>query len=165
MTAVIGFLTMCYPIVDKGWFVSFLSMCLAVMAMVLMVSSIVASGSLQRLTQASGFKRYTFLTVNLLAAAFFATEHVELTLGYLGFAILIYFLADEWLDIATAYRDKSSHLLLSALLDNALTLAAIVMLMTNVELRGETLVTLILGIKVALFGFELMLSGKSEYRY
>ncbi|MDH5911501.1 hypothetical protein L8R80_13670 [Vibrio splendidus] len=165
MTAIIGFVTMCYPIVDKDWFVSTLSMCLATMSIFLIFGMIMASGSLQNLTHSLGFKRYAILIINLLITAVFITEYVELTLTYLAFSVILYFLADEWLGIVTAYRYHKFDSLLFTLLDNVLTLAALIMLVTGFELRGEPVVTLILGLKVALLGCELMLSSKSKRSY
>ncbi len=160
MIILLGFLTMCYPVADKLWFSSTMSILLAVTGISLNAAMMLSSGSFSKLMYAVGLKRYTLFILNVLIASLTLPLFPSVTLGYLAGAVLLYFLADEVLAIINAVTYKQLATLSIRGVDLMVTLASIAMLVVGFELRGELVVSLPLGIKLVLFGAETMLTMK-----
>ncbi|WP_117234936.1 hypothetical protein [Vibrio maerlii] len=158
MLSMLGFLTMCYPIVEKPWFASALSILLLITGVSINSVVMMTSGSLTKLVGAIGVKRYGVLVVHCLIGAIAMFVFPSYTMGYLAWMTLLYFLIDEGLAVINALSHKQHGLLAIRFVDVLVTVSAVVMLLSGFEMRGELVVTLPLGLKLILFGAEHMLS-------
>jgi hypothetical protein len=161
---VIGFMVLLSPIVERAWFISSFSVLLGLGAIMLNGVALITSGSLSKLIKSVGFRRYSLLVIGLLIASITLPVEPSWVFGALSGLTLLYFLAEEWLNIADCIRGKQYSSFSIHVADNVVTMTALTLFLFGVELSGELVFTLPLGVKLLLMGIESLLSSHRNAR-